>query len=205
MAFEDDEAPLERVYPYRTSLTAFGCGFVACAAIGAAGMMLVPMCCEQWRNGNVAFGPLAVMGAPCTAFAVLMAVVAILAGLKEAIRPPLLRVTTASLVLPESARGQALEKDARGNPKRDGPHTHPEEVPFTTIRWVRREADTGTGAGRDKLMIVHDSSPVTLELQQSMMRAADFDELEAVLRAAVPEAFAALPTPPPPPRPTDGA
>jgi hypothetical protein len=199
ITFNDE--PLERVYPYRTSLTAFGCGFVACAAIGAAGMALVPMCCERWQNGNVAFAPLAVVGAPCTAFAILMAIVAIFAAVKERILPPVLRVTTMSLVLPESARGQALEKDARGNPKRDGPWTHPEEIPFSAIRWVRRE--TGPGTGRDRLLIVHDLSTVTLELQQNMMRAADFDELETVLRAAVPNAFTALPVPNPP-GPTDG-
>jgi hypothetical protein len=52
-------------------------------------------------------------------------------------------------------------------------------------------------------VIVHDLSSVTLELKQDMMRATDFDELETVLRAAVPEAFVALPVPPPPPPPTD--
>ena len=206
MTFEDD-VPLERVYPYRTSLSAFGCGFLMCAAVAAAGIALVPVCCEQWRNGNVAFGALTVLGAPCTAFAILFAVVSFIAAVKEAIRPPVLRVTTTALVLPESARGLALEKDARGNPKRDGPHTHPEEVPFTAIRWVRREGETETGSGRDRLLVVHDLSPVTLELHQAMMRAADFDELETVLRAAVPGAFTALPTPPtpPPPRPSDDA
>jgi hypothetical protein len=54
-------------------------------------------------------------------------------------------------------------------------------------------------------MIVHQLSPATLELQQGMMRPSDFDELETVLRAAVPEAFTALPVPiSPPPEPTDG-
>lgn len=199
---QPEDKPLERAYPYRTSLAVFGCGFVVCAAIGAAGLALVPICCDQWRNGNVAFGALAIVGAPCTAFSILMAVVAILAAVKEAIRPALLRVTTTALLLPLDARGQALEKDARGNPKRDGPHTHPEEIPFTAIRWVRRETEAATG--RARLLIVHDLSTVTLELEQNMMRAADFDELETVLRAAVPEAFTALPTPPSPP-PTDAA
>ena len=161
----------------------------------------MPVCCEQWRNGNNAFAVLAVLGTPCTLASILFAVVAFGIAVRDAIRPPLLRVTPTTLLLPNAARGQPLEKDARGNPKQDGPHTHPEEIPFTAIRWIRREA--GTNPGNDKLMIVHDLSTVTLELQQSLMRTADFDELETVLRVAVPEAFTALPVPPSP-RPPDG-
>jgi hypothetical protein len=202
MAFED-EAPPGRAYPYRTGWRTLGCAGLMCAAAGVGGTVLVPVCCDQWRNGNPAFGVLAVVGAPCTAFTILLAVVAFGVAVRDAVRPPLLRVTPTALLLPIDARGPALEKDARGNPRRDGPHTHPEEVPFAAIRWVRRETDTATG--RDRLLIVHDLSSVTLELEQHMMRPADFDELETVLRAAVPEAFVALPVPPPPPpRPTDG-
>lgn len=201
MTFED-EPPPERAYPYRTGWKVAGCVSLVCATAGAGGTVLVPVCCEQWRNGNMAFAPLAVLGAPCTAFTILLAVVAFGMAVRDAFRPPLVRVTPSALLLPTDARGQALEKDARGNPKRDGPWTQPEEIPFAAIRWVRREA--GISPGLDRLLIVHDLSPATLELQQSMMTAADFDELETVLRAAVPEAFTALPTPPPP-RPTDDA
>ena len=201
ITFDDDPAP-ERVYPYRTGWKVLGCTSLFLGLAGAAGMVLVPVCCDQWRNGNVAFGPIAVLGAPCTAFSILMAVAAFLGAVRDAVRPALLRVTTTALLLPADAQGAPLEKDARGNPLTDGPRTHPEEIPFTAIRWVRREADTG-GPGNDRLVIVHNLSAATLELQQTMMRSADFDELETVLRAAVPEAFAALPVPqPPPPEPS---
>jgi hypothetical protein len=168
---------------------------------GAGGVALVPVCCDQWRNGgNLAFGALAVVGAPCTLMAVLFAVLAFVLAVRETVSPPLVRVTLTALLLPDDVRGQGLEKDEKGNPKMDGPRQHPEELPFRAIRWVRREA--GSPAGNDKLVIVHDLSPATLELHQSMMRPADFDELETVLRRAVPEAFTALPVPQTPP-PTD--
>lgn len=200
MAFEEE--PLERSYPYCTGWKMTGCFSLILGLVGAAGTMLVPLCCDQWRNNNnMAFAVLAVLGAPCTALSVLFAVVAFGLTIRDAVRPPLLRVTPTTLILPGDARGEALEKDARGNPKYDGPRTHPEEIPFSAIRWVRREA--GAAPGNDRLLIVHDLSPATLELQQSLMRDADFDELETVLRAAVPEAFTALPVAPPPP-PTDG-
>jgi hypothetical protein len=200
MAFEEE--PLERAYPYCTGWRMTGCISLFLGLVGAAGMVLVPVCCDQWRNGKPAFAVLAVVGAPCTLVTVLAAVVALGFAVRDAIRPALLRVTPSALLLPNDARGQPLEKDEKGNPKSDGPRTHPAEIPFAAIRWVRREA--GATPGNDKLMIVHDLSPVTLELRQNLMRAADFDELETVLRAAVPEAFAALPVaPPPPPPPTD--
>jgi hypothetical protein len=130
---------------------------------------------------------------------ILFAVAAFVVAVRDTVRPPLVRVTPAALLLPDDARGQPLEKDEHGNPKPDGPRTHPEEIPFTAIRWIRREA----GTGNDRLLIVHNLSTATLELQQNMMSAADFEELETVLRAAVPEAFVALPVPtsPPPDRP----
>jgi hypothetical protein len=198
-----DEPSLERAYPYRAGWKVTGCLGLGFAVLAAGGVLLVPVCCDQWRNGNVAFGALAVLGAPCTLLAALMAVATFVLAVKETVRPTLLRLTPAALLLPDAARGQPLQKDARGNPKYDGPWTHPVQIPFAAIRWIRREAGT-SGPGDDKLLIVHALSEATLELHQSMMRPADFDELETVLRAAVPEAFAALPVPAlPPPPPAD--
>lgn len=202
MAFEDEA--LERAYPYRTGWKVLGCSALFFGLTGAAGMAVVPVCCDQWRNGNnPAFGAIAMLGAPCTLLSLLMAVVLLGGAVKDTVRPALLRVTPTALRLPAEARGQALEKDDNGNPVPDGPRTHPEEIPFRAIRWVRREA--GTSPGNDRLLIVYELSPATLELQQSLMAPADFEELETVLRAAVPEAFAALPVPSPPPtgRPDD--
>jgi hypothetical protein len=190
MAFEDDD-PLQRAYPYRAGWRGMACVSLFFATAAAGGVVLLPVCCEQWRNGKVAFGVLAIIGAPCTAMAVLFAVVGFIVAVRDAVRPPLLRVTPTALLLPEDARGQPTEKDELGNAKVDGPRQQPEEIPFSAIRWVRREA--GAGAGNDRLLVVHDLSPATLELKQDMMLAADFDELETVLRAAVPEAFAQAP------------
>lgn len=193
MAFEDD-SPLERAYPYCTGWKVTGCLALFFTLVGGAGVMLVPVCCDQWRNGkNVGFAVLAVVGMPCTMMSILFAVVAFGLSVRYAVRPPLLRVTPTMLLLPNDARGQVLEKDEQGNPKPDSPLTHPEEIPFTAIRWIRREA--GTSPGNDRLLIVHNLSPATLELQQNMMSDTDFEELEVVLRAAVPEAFTALPVP----------
>jgi hypothetical protein len=197
-----DEPPLERAYPYRTGWKVIGCLGLLSAAFGAAGAALMPVCCEKWRNGNVAFGVLAVLGTPCTMLAILLTFVAFLSAVREAVRPPLLRLTPTALLLPEGARGHAPGKDEPADTEPAEPHAHPEEIPFGAIRWVRREA--GGAPGNDRLLIVHDLGPVTLELQQCMMHAADFDELETILRAAVPTAFTALPVPPSPP-PTDAA
>jgi hypothetical protein len=198
MAFEDDN--LERAYPYHIGLKAFGCGTVFCAFLGAGGVGLVQLSIGQAQNGWAGF--IFLVGALLTLMGLLFVVLGVVVGLKEAIWPTRLRVTPASLLLPTEARGQPIEKDELGNPKQDGPRQHPEEIPFSAIRWVRREA--GAPCGNDKLLIVHDLSPVTLELKQGMMRAADFDELETVLRAAIPEAFAPAPPVPHAPGPADG-
>jgi hypothetical protein len=200
MAFED-EPPLERSYPYRTGWKVLGCTALVFGVTGFSGLALAPFGCEQVRNGNEVFGWIAIVIGLLLAPTTLMAVIGGGLAVKDAIRPALLRLTPVALLLPSDARGQPLEKDEQGNPKTDGPRAHPEEIPFTAIRWIRREA--GATPGNDRLLIVHDLSATTLELQQYMMRAADFDELETVLRAAVPEAFVALPVPtsPPPERP----
>ncbi len=203
MAFEEDNPPLERAYPYRNPWYVIGCVSLFFAVIGAGGLALTPFGCEQVRNGNEAVGWVAIVAGLFITPALLLAVLGVGLAVRDAVRPSLVRVTPAALLLPLEPRGPPLEKDERGNPKCDGPRTHPEEIPFAAIRWVRRETETSTS--NERLLIVHALSPATLELQQNMMRASDFDELETVLRAAVPEAFAALPVPQtPPPEPTDG-
>lgn len=194
MSFEGD--PLERAYPYCVGWRMASCMALFLAAVGAGGMILMPFGCEQIRGGNVAFGWAVVAGGLCTTPVILLALAAAFVAGRDLISPPVLRLTPTALRLSDDLQGPALEKDESGNPKPDSPRTHPEEIPFVRIRWIRRET-TGS-AGWDKLLIVHDLGTVTLELQQSMMRPADFDELETVLRAAIPEAFVALPTPPSP-------
>jgi hypothetical protein len=58
---------------------------------------------------------------------------------------------------------------------------------------VRREG--GNAPTNNRLMIVYALIDRTLVIEQSMMQPADFDELETVLRTAIPSAFA--PAPPP--------
>jgi hypothetical protein len=86
-------------------------------------------------------------------------------------------------------------KDENGQPIPDAPKPQPEEIPFTAIKWIRRE----DGPGGSQLLIVHDLSPTTLIISQFNLNGADFDELQTILKAAVPAAFAAAPPPPPPP------
>ena len=130
-------------------------------------------------------------------------VAALALGIRESIRPPLLQVTTTALILPANLRQNSTkeEQDEQGEPKDlNQPPAHPEEIPFTAIRWVRREGLHNPGS--DKLMIVHDLSTQTLVIEQAMMNPADFDELETVLRRALPGVFTSAP-PPPPPAPTE--
>lgn len=194
-----DGEPLERAYPYRAGFKAMGCAFLVFGTIGAGGLSLIPLGCGQVRGGNAPLGALICLGAALTAPMALLAVGALVVGVRDTFAPPVLKVTPGAVRLPHDLRGAYLNKTADGEPDTSGPRTHPEEVPFAAIRWARREA--GTGPGNDRLLIVHTLGTATLELHQSMMRAADLDELETILRAAVPEAFVALPVPQEPPRP----
>jgi hypothetical protein len=84
-----------------------------------------------------------------------------------------------------------MPDDASDEPKPAATPSHPEEIPFSAIRWARREGPINPGS--HKLVVVHDLAPVTLVIEQYMMRWGDFDELESVLRAAIPAAFAPAP------------
>lgn len=186
---------LERAYPYCSGLQVMGCAAFFFAVLGSAGTALMPFGCEQMRVGKMPLGvALLVIGmftAPMLLFSLLM----VYAGIRDVIRPPLLRVTPTALLLPAELRGvrpEDEEQDERGEPKDlDPPPAHPEAIPFTAIRWARRESKVNPGS--DRLMIVHDLAPVTLVIEQYMMRRDQFDELETVLRAALPVAFASAP------------
>jgi hypothetical protein len=201
MALEDEPA-LERAYPYHSGFRVVCCMVVVLVMLGFGGTALVPLGCEKIRAGNlpvgIAFTIIGVFGAPL----LLLAVVALVAGIRESISPPLVRVTTTGLILPGNLRqnSTAEEQDEQGEPKNPNqPPAHPEEIPFSAIRWVRREGPPNPG--NDKLLIVHDLSAQTLVIEQHMMSPSDFDELETVLRAAVPNVFTSAP--PPPTSPTE--
>jgi hypothetical protein len=89
------------------------------------------------------------------------------------------RVTATGLVLPRIARGEP-PVDEHGLPLSDEP-PQPEVLPFAAIRQVAR-----SGPRFNEVMdIAHDLAGEPLQLRQHMMRAADFDELERLLRAHV--------------------
>jgi hypothetical protein len=196
MAFEDE--PLERAYPYRTGWRVMCCVVIVLGALGFAGLALVPLGGEKVRDGNLPVGialvVIGLFGAPL----ILLAAAALVTGVRESIKPPLVRVTTTALILPPNLRENSTieEQDERGEPKDpNAPPAHPEEIPFSAIRWVRREGPPNPGS--DKIMIVHDLSGQTLVIEQHMMSTGDFNELETVLRAAVPHAFTSAPPPNP--------
>jgi hypothetical protein len=154
----------------------------------------VPLGWEKVRAGNlpvgIALAIIGVFGVPL----LLLALGALVAGIREGIKPPLLRVTTTALILPPVLRQDtAPQEDERGGVK-TVPPAHPEEIPFAAIRWVRREGPPNPGS--DKIMIVHDLSAQTLEIEQHMMSRDDFNELETVLRTALPHVFTSAPPPP---------
>jgi hypothetical protein len=188
---------LERAYPYHSGLQVIGCAALFFALLGAAGAAMLPFGCDQIRAGKLPLGvALLVIGlftAPMLLFSLLM----VYSGIRDAIRPPLLRVTPTALLLPLALRDfrpEQKEPDERGGSKTaESPAAHPEELPFAAIRWARRESKINPGS--DRVMIVHDLAGVTLIIEQYMMRRSDFDELETVLRAALPAAFASAPLP----------
>jgi hypothetical protein len=197
----DADPGLERAYPYCEGWRVAGCMALLYTLLGAGGLTLIPAGCERVRQGELPIGIALVVTGLFGAPLILLAALATLMGVRDTFRPQLLRVTPTALLLPMQLRREStpVELDERGEPKeRKVPPAHPEELPFAAVRWVRREGKPNPGS--DKLMIVHDLAPVTLVIEQFMMRREDFDELETVLRAAVPAAFTpASPVPPEPP------
>jgi hypothetical protein len=192
MAFENES--LERAYPYWHGWRVVCCLVFVFGVLGSGGLFLLPLGWEKIRNDQLPLGvALTLIGLFCVPM-LLLALLAVVTGVRDTFRPPLLRVTTTSLILPMNLRQSATveAQDERGEPKDiDPPPAHPEEIPFSAIRWIRREGPHNPGS--DRLLIVHDLSDQTLTIEQHMMYAGDFDELETALRAAVPGAFANAP------------
>jgi hypothetical protein len=188
------EAGLERAYPYRTSWWVVGCGALMFGILGGGAAAMIPFGWQQLQAGRMPIGVAMMVAGVFGAPMFFLALFSVAAGIRNTISPPLLRVTPTALLLPKTLRGstETLDED---NPEPAPDMPQPEEVPFTAIRWARREGPINPGS--HKLLIVHDLSKETLVVEQAMMRPSDFDELETVLRAAIPAAFA--PAPPPPP------
>jgi hypothetical protein len=189
MAFED-EAPLERSYPYRMSWRSLGCLIASLASVGVVGIQLLLVGCERIQQGNLPVGIfLGGLGA-CGIPLMLLAGVMFVGGIRDTLRPPLLRVSTTELILPDclqhDTHGETTEPPDR--PAAAVPSlAHPERIPFAAIRQVSR--GTALDPGDEQLIIEHELCPHPLVIQQNMMNPSDFDELETVLRVAVPQAF----------------
>jgi hypothetical protein len=52
----EDEAPLERAYPYRSGWQVIACSILLCASIGALGAGLVPFGCALRQDGQRVLG-----------------------------------------------------------------------------------------------------------------------------------------------------
>jgi hypothetical protein len=198
MTPDHTQPSFERAYPYRNSWQSACCSSVAFGILGGVGAAVLPYGCQQVRNGPLPLGIALVTIGFFTTPMMLFAILFVVLGIRDAIRPPLLRITPAALLLPSSLRDPRPDQegqDERGEPKDPGfSAAHPEEIPFTAIRWVRSEG--GVPGALQRLMIVHDLSDQTLVIEQAMMGREDFDELATVLRAALPAAFAPVPPSP---------
>lgn len=184
------EPEAERAYPYRAGWRATGCSALFLVVCGAASAALIPAGLERVQDNRMPLGVILLVAGAFGAPMIVLAVVTVVAGILRTVRPPLLRVTPAALLLTADLRGEP-ERDEDGETKPGAGPPHPVELPLSAIRWVRREGPLNRGSHR--LLISHDRAPVALVIEEAMMRPADFDELETALRAAIPAAFAAAP------------
>ena len=182
MAF-DGEPPLERAYPYRNGWHVVGCAVLFFGLVGAIGVALLPAGYEKVQSGQlptgVALMVMGVFGIP-TLF---MSFRSLFVGVRDSLRPPLVRVTATALILPPEARGEPARGE-HGERLSDAP-PHPETIPLAAIRQIARDGPPFNQV----LLVAHDLSATPLHIAQHMMWVADFDDLESVLRAAIPAAF----------------
>jgi hypothetical protein len=191
MAFED-ESPDTRAYAYWIGWHVAGCAILFFGLLGSIGVSLIPAGYERVQTGDLPTGiammVIGVFGIPTLG----MAFLSIYAAVRDTFWPPLLRVTAVALVLPIEARGQPPQ-DEYGEPIGEEP-PHPEQIPFTAVRWIKRAGPRLN----DFLLVAHDLSKEELRLERRMMWGGDFEELESVLRAALPAAFLSAPPDPQP-------
>ncbi len=179
----------ERSYRYQASWGPLGCACLLLLTFASTAIALVSYGIEQIGNGQMFLGVSALIIGGLTGLSVIFVLFGIVVAVRAIVSPSQVRLSTSALHLPTSFFCGLATRVAEGT-DRDSSE-QPEEIPYRAIRWVRRE--TGTAPGNDRLMIAHELSTETLEVRQSMMRPDDFDELETILRAAVPDAFAAAP------------
>jgi hypothetical protein len=189
MAIED-ESPDTRAYPYWAGWQVVGCAVLFFGLLGSIGVSLIPAGYERVQTGDLPTGvAMLVLGVFATPI-LGMAFLSIYAGLRDTFRPPVLRVTATALVLPIEARGEPPQ-DEYGEPIGEAP-PQPETVPFSAIRWIKCSGPRFNHV----LEIAHDLSKEALRIRECMMRVADFEELEVLLRGALPTAFLSAPPEP---------
>lgn len=189
MMTTEHDAPAEHEYPYWAGWHVVGCAILFFGLLGSIAVALLPAGYERVQTGDLPTGiammVMGVFGIPTLA----MSLLSLLGGIRDTFRPPLLKLTATAFVLPVEARGEPPQ-DEFGEPIGDEP-PQPEVVPFAAVRRVAR----GGPPLAPVLLVTHGLSKVELRLERNMMRKADFDDLEAVLRAALPAAFAPLESP----------
>lgn len=182
--------PAERAYAYWIGWHVAGCAILFFGLLGSIGVSLLPAGYGRVQTGDlptgVAMMVIGVFGIPTLG----MAFLSIYAVVRDTFWPPVLRITATALVLPIEARGEPPQ-DEYGEPIGNEP-PQPAEVPFAAIRWIKRAGPRFNGA----LLVAHDLSAQELSIRQCMMWNADFDELEGLLRAALPAAFLSAPPDP---------
>lgn len=182
MASEPPPLIAEHAYPLRAGCAAQGCAVAFLVVIGGLAAATLPAGYLRIVNGDMPLGivlcVLGLIGLP----ALILAPILMFSGLREVLNPEMLALTKTAIVLPPRLRG--VPPDAQGNVPPNAPGPQPQVVPFSAIRTVK----TSDGRGI-RLQIEHELAPSPLVLHEFLMTPADFDALEAVLRAAVPAAF----------------
>lgn len=184
------EPPIERAYPYWAGWHVVGCAILFFGLLGSMAVALLPSGYERLQTGDLPTGiammVMGLFGVPTLA----MSLFSLAGGLRDTLRPPLLKLTASALLLPDEARGDPPQ-DEYGEPTSTEP-PHPRELPFVAVRWAKRSGPPLNPV----LLVSHELSAQELQIRRNMMRRADFDDLEAVLRAALPAAFQNAPPDP---------
>ncbi len=159
-----------------------GCAVMFLVVVGSIAAATLPAGYMRVTNGEVPLGVLlcvlSVIGLP----ALILAPLLMLSGVREMLNPQYLCLTSTAIVLPDRLRG--VPPDAKGNLIPNAPGPQPAMIPFSAIRSIK----SGVGP-TGRLRIDHDLAPTTLVLLEYLMTPGDYENLEKLLRAAVPTAF----------------
>ncbi|MBY0459585.1 MAG: hypothetical protein K2V38_19885 [Gemmataceae bacterium] len=174
-----DGSSRTHAFAYCTGWHAVGCAVLFFGLLGSIAVSLIPAGIEKVQAGQLPTGVamivMGVFGVP-TLF---MALKSLYQGIRNAVRPPRIQLTETALFLPREARGD-IPVGEHGEALATEP-PHPSEIPLTAIRAIKREGLLHS----QTLEITHSLSDQPLKLHRHMMWAADFDELEGRLRAAL--------------------